>query len=460
MTSALSRFFRLPLVLLAIVLVAACDAPQLLPPDARLPDGSTYSGDFKEGLFHGQGQQRFASGLVYRGEFREGYWHGVGELESPAGWRYEGEFAEGLMAGQGVWEDEESRYEGRFENGDFHGQGRFEVDGSVYEAEFADGKPVQGRHITEYGTYEGSFLDWYYHGEGTYTYPEGNDDSESLSGTWEYGELLGAGQTDAPERPKPLTETILVEDHQRLNDQIASLEPQQPGVTDAYFLAVGGDGTESVFLRDIQVARRGLEAQFDVEHRSIMLLNHRDYDTYPLATRPSISKALAALDTRMDPEEDLLVIHLVTHGGKEGQLLLQQPGLDLPNLSPEDFATMLKPLKAQRKVLVVSACYSGHWVDQLKDSNTLILTSARKDRTSFGCGDDSEMTWFTKALYQSVGLNLADPEAMSEQVNQQIRIWEKEIGMEEERWSYPQIHLGEEMHQWLRRSLPAKGDEA
>jgi hypothetical protein len=140
--------------------------------------------------------------------------------------------------------------------------------------------------------------------------------------------------------------------------------------------------------------------------------------------------------------------------------LLQQPGLDLPNLSPEDFATMLKPLKAQRKVLVVSACYSGHWVDQLKDSNTLILTSARKDRTSFGCGDDSEMTWFTKALYQSVGLNLADPAAMSEQVNQQIRIWEKEIGMEEERWSYPQIHLGEEMHQWLRRSLPAKGDEA
>jgi hypothetical protein len=457
MTSVLLRYLRLPLALLAFALISACEVPQFLPPDAKLPDGSTYTGGFQEGLFHGEGVQRFPSGLIYRGQFQSGYWQGQGELESPAGWRYEGEFDKGLMAGQGIWEDEDSRYEGEFQNDDFHGLGRFEVNDSVYEAEFLEGAPLKGRHITEYGTYEGSFREWYYHGEGTYTYPDASAGADSFSGTWDHGELLDGPDTAPPQPTAPLTETILAEDRQRLDEQIDNLESERPGLTDAYFLAVGGDGTESVFLRDIQVAKAGLQAHFDVENRSIMLLNHRDYETYPLATRPSIRDALKALDAKMDSEQDLLVIHLVTHGGQDGQLLLQQPGLDLPNLSPEDFITMLEPLNAQRKVLVVSACYSGHWLNQIKDSNTLILTSAREDRTSFGCGDDSEMTWFTKALYQSVGLDLTDPDAMAEQINQQIRLWEEEIGMEEERWSYPQFHLGEDMRLWLKHGMSGQG---
>ncbi|WP_373187770.1 C13 family peptidase [Halopseudomonas sp.] len=449
----LYRTLRMFLSLLAALSLLACDASQLLPPDARLPDGSTYSGDTSEGLFHGEGVQRFASGMIYRGQFHEGYWHGKGELESPAGWRYAGEFQQGLMAGQGVWQDDENRYEGAFKDDDFNGQGRYEVNGSVYEAEFADGMPVKGKHITDYGTYEGEFLDWYYHGEGSYFYSDAPEGAESISGAWEYGEFVDADESAPVDTPAPLTEKILAEDLQRLNDQIGSLEAERPGVADAYFLAVGGDGSESVFMRDIQVAKAGLQAQFDVENRAIMLLNHRDYETYPLATRPSIATALQALDGQMNPEEDLLFIHLVSHGGRDGQLLLQQPGIELPNLSPEDFAEMLESLNARRKVLVISACYSGHWLNQLKDSDTLILTSARDDRTSFGCGDDSEMTWFTKALYQSIGLSLDDPDAMSEQINGQVRAWEEEIGMEEGSWSYPQFHLGADLRQWLQQGI-------
>lgn len=451
----ISTPLRQALPLVAILLLTACDAPSLLPPDARLPDGSTYTGDIENGFFHGEGVQEFVSGMVYTGQFQEGYWHGQGELESPAGWHYEGEFENGTMSGQGVFEDGGSRYEGEFLNGEFHGQGRYEVSGSVYIAEFEDGKPLQGKHITDYGTYEGEFRDWYYHGEGTYAFTGESEDLGSLSGTWAFGEFVDQEESVAeeavPEKPAPLTETILAEDRQRLNEQIESLALEQAGVRDAYFLAVGGDGTESVFMRDIQVAKAGLQAQFDVENRAIMLLNHRDYETYPLASRPSIATALEALDAQMNPEEDLLVVHVVSHGMQDGQLLLQQPGIELPNLSPRDFAEMLEPLKARHKMLVVSACYSGQWIEPLKDENTLIMTSARADRTSFGCGDDSEMTWFTKAVYQSVGLSFDGPDAMFEDINQQIRAWEEDIEMDEERWSYPQFHLGEHLREWLGR---------
>lgn len=440
--------------LIALLLLTACDAPDLLPPDARLPDGSTYSGDTLNGLFHGEGVQEFPDGKVYRGEFLEGYWHGQGELESPGGWRYEGEFKDGLMSGQGVLEDENSRYEGAFQNNRFHGQGRYEYRGSLYIAEFAAGKPVEGRHITDYGTYQGEFLDWAYHGEGTYAYVDEWDGAGRISGTWENGEFMDGEQEASQETDEPRTEAILTDDRQRLTDQIDSLADEKPGRIDAYFLAVGGDGTESVFMRDIQVARNSLQARFDVENRAIMLLNHRDYETYPLATRPSIKTALEALDRKADPEEDLLVIHLVSHGARDGELSFQQPGIELPDLSPQAFAEMLKPLDARRKLVVVSACFSGRWIDSLKDSDTWIMTSAREDRTSFGCGNDSEMTWFTKAVYQSVGLSFKDPGAMFDEIKTQIRSWEKEIGMEEEQWSYPQSHLGANMQQWLNREFP------
>jgi len=463
MTIASKCPLRLSLPLVAILLLTACDSPRLLPPDARLPDGSTYSGDIENGLFHGEGVQEFVSGMVYTGEFQDGYWHGEGELKSPAGWHYEGEFRNGTMSGQGVFEDDGSRYEGEFRNGEFHGEGRYEGSGSVYIAEFEDGKPVKGTHITEYGTYEGEFRDWFYHGEGTYAFAGESEELGSLSGTWEFGEFVDqedyvAEEPVPEEQPAPLTEAILTEDHQRLNEQIESLAPEQTGVRDAYFLAVGGDGTESVFMRDIQVAKAGLQTQFDLENRAIMLLNHRDYETYPLASRPSIATALEALDAQMNPEEDLLVVHLVSHGMQDGQLSLQQPGIELPNLSPGDFAEMLEPLKARHKMLVVSACYSGQWIEPLKDENTLIMTSAREDRTSFGCGDDSEMTWFTKAVYQSVGLSVDDPDAMFEDINQQIRTWEEEIEMDEERWSYPQFHLGERLREWLGRETGNTAD--
>ena len=254
--------------------------------------------------------------------------------------------------------------------------------------------------------------------------------------------MIGVAQGDTAE---PLSAT----DQARLQTQIAGLAAERPGVRDVYFLAVGGDGSESVFMRDIEVARAGLASQVDLDNRAILLLNHRDYERLPLATPTAMQMALQSLDAQMNPQEDLLFIHLVSHGGRAGAVVMRQPGMDLPNLTPEAFAQMLAPLNARRRVLVVSACYSGNWISQFANTDTLILTSSRKDRTSFGCGDDSEMTWFTKALYQQGALSLSDPDGMFKQVNQLIRSWEKDIGMEKSSWSHPQSYLGSDLRHWL-----------
>jgi len=53
----------------------------------------------------------------------------------------------------------------------------------------------------------------------------------------------------------------------------------------------------------------------------------------------------------------------------------------------------------------VSACYSGGFIPELDDGTSLILTASDADNTSFGCSDDSKMTYFGKALFQEVLAN-------------------------------------------------------
>ena len=49
------------------------------------------------------------------------------------------------------------------------------------------------------------------------------------------------------------------------------------------------------------------------------------------------------------------------------------------------------------RVLVVSASYSGSMIDTLADDHTLVITAAAADKTSFGCSDENDWTYFGDA---------------------------------------------------------------
>ena len=49
-------------------------------------DGSSYTGEWKDFLFHGQGTYHYADGSVYEGEWKEGKPDGEGTFTSPVGW--------------------------------------------------------------------------------------------------------------------------------------------------------------------------------------------------------------------------------------------------------------------------------------------------------------------------------------------------------------------------------------
>jgi hypothetical protein len=61
--------------------------------------------------------------------------------------------------------------------------------------------------------------------------------------------------------------------------------------------------------------------------------------------------------------------------------------------------TLLEKARAQHRVVIVSACYSGVFANELADARTLVITAAAADRPSFGCQDGATWTYFGDAFF-------------------------------------------------------------
>jgi hypothetical protein len=105
---------------------------------------------------------------------------------------------------------------------------------------------------------------------------------------------------------------------------------------------------------------------------------------------------------------------------------------------------------------VVSACYSGGYVNPLKDEQTLVLTAADATHTSFGCGSASDFTYFGQALFdQELRQTHSFPQAF-DRAKVSIRQRELKQGYTP---SNPQIALGSLMADKLAR-MAARLDAA
>ena len=53
-------------------------------------------------------------------------------------------------------------------------------------------------------------------------------------------------------------------------------------------------------------------------------------------------------------------------------------------------------------IAIISACFSGMFIPVLRGDNRMILTAARPDRTSFGCSEDLQYTFFDQCVLESL----------------------------------------------------------
>ncbi|MEN5207982.1 C13 family peptidase [Stenotrophomonas terrae] len=187
-----------------------------------------------------------------------------------------------------------------------------------------------------------------------------------------------------------------------LDGALAALPAQRPGVTDIYVLGVAGDADEDVFPNEVAYLRELSAKRWGAEGRMISLVNRPALGyggaTPVQATYDSIGHALRGLGQKLDPNEDVLFLYLTSHGLHDNSFYLHTGRDQEDYLAPEQLARMLDEAQIGNAVIVVSACFSGAFVPALRSPQRMVITAARKDRPSFGCGNTDSATWFGRAF--------------------------------------------------------------
>src|SRR5258706_341048 len=205
---------------------------------------------------------------------------------------------------------------------------------------------------------------------------------------------------DEAARPRLTEEEVFHRQGILLDEQLAALSPDRRGVVDLYFVGVAGDGKQDTFYSEMVSIKDLLDERFDTAGRSIGLVNNpATLKDYPIATVSNLRSTLAHLGNTINTDEDVVLLHIATHGSDDYRLALDLPPLELAQLTPTVLARMFADSGIKWKVIVISACFSGGFIEPLKDDNTLIITAADAFHSSFGCEYDSDYTWFSQAFY-------------------------------------------------------------
>jgi hypothetical protein len=144
----------------------------------------------------------------------------------------------------------------------------------------------------------------------------------------------------------------------------------------------------------------------------------------------------------MNRDEDVLFLYLTSHGSEDHRFSLSFWPLHLSDLDPPSLKAMLDAAAIRWRVIVVSACYAGGFIDALKTDTTLIITAADAQHTSFGCGAESDFTYFGKAYFDEALRAQSSFTGAFEQARKLIAAREKSEGKEA---SNPQIYVGSAM---------------
>jgi hypothetical protein len=246
--------------------------------------------------------------------------------------------------------------------------------------------------------------------------------------------------------PEPPAQQL--SEYRRLAAALDALKPQRPGVVDAYVVVDSLDG-DAVFNREAREAGRVLANRFDAAGRTIVLANDEGSSRADGPGSPeTLALALARVAELMDRNEDVLVLYSTSHGEPDQGLLYRDSRRGGGAISPERLAAMLGSLGVRNRLLILQACFSGQFIPALKDANTIIITAAAADRSSFGCQAGNDWTYFGDALINHAFRQPLPLDVQLERARALISAAEDRGGLTP---SNPQVSVGADASGWLSK---------
>lgn len=191
-----------------------------------------------------------------------------------------------------------------------------------------------------------------------------------------------------------------------LEKELGHIAQGELGVSEWYFMGVAGFSGQDVFASEIHQARQLFDLRFGTQGRSMTLINNTNtWEQSPIATRTSIAATLKDIGSKMNSEEDVLFLTLSSHGIVDnnniptGEIELSNPPLTLEPIDGAWLKQALDDAGIRWRVIVVSACYSGTFIEPLSSPTTAIITASNDTNPSFGCTNEADLTYFGRAFF-------------------------------------------------------------
>ncbi len=181
------------------------------------------------------------------------------------------------------------------------------------------------------------------------------------------------------------------------------------------------------------------QALQNLQPSNFMVNNDQSAEQLPMATPTSISRALARIGGVMNRENDVLFLYMTSHGLVNEFELANAP-IAMDSINPKWLREALDNSGIRWRVIVISACYSGSFIPALRSPDTLIITASAADKSSFGCINEADYTYFGRAFFDEAMREKNDLKAVFDQASATVGKWEAAQGFEP---SEPQWVIGD-----------------
>ena len=256
------------------------------------------------------------------------------------------------------------------------------------------------------------------------------------------------------DEPDPLTqERAFHVQGQLIERGLAGIGKGREGQPELYFVGFAPDASQDVFLKEMRFVRRLFDERFGTEGRSIALVNSQEaLEEFPIASVTNLARTIERVAQAMNGDEDTLFLFLTAHGYRDHRLSAVQPPLELASLTPTALSRMLHEAGIKWRVIVVSACYSGGFIEPLRDDNSIVITASAPERTSFGCEPGREFTYFGQAYFRDALAKTRSFTEAFEQAKAEVARQEAAEGLDA---SLPQMWVGPAMAERLKKAADA-----
>lgn len=265
---------------------------------------------------------------------------------------------------------------------------------------------------------------------------------------WRQGESAliryAAERKGTPRPPEIDAEQLWTTQPALLSAALARLPERAAAAPRTYVVGVAAGGMQRIFGREVAKAGDVLRERFGSASDVAILSNSTDdLSRLPMANRINLTAVLGEIGRRAHPQRDLVVLYLASHGSREGELSTGLP--DYTRLQPitaRILADALRNARIGRRMVVVSACYSGSWIKPLASPDAILLTASAAERNSFGCDDQRDTTVFGEAFIRRMGEHGTSLQGAFASVRADVNEEEAKSG---EARSLPQSYVGTNM---------------